>query len=290
LVQWDTSDHDWLEGRGGEPVGHLVRMIDDATSRSWGRFVKRDGTRENMGVLWEYVTRFGRAVDYYTDRDSMFAVAPRPGESKEQKRAADRLTQIGRALRELGIGWIAAYSPQAKGRVERSFLTDQDRLIKQLRLAKVNTMQEANEFLEKEYWPEWNAKFARPARSEENLHRPLGEGFELGSALSHVEHRIITNNYTFPYYSKQYQIAREDVQPGMKRQSLRVELWLSGELKARYQGRYVGIGECGVKPPEAPKTVPRKAVRKDHNAGGKSDWMEGFWNQPSPPLWQVIDQ
>lgn len=114
LVQWDTSDHDWLEGRG-EPVHHLVRMIDDATSRSWGRFVHRDGTRENMGVLWEYVVRFGRAVDYYTDRDSMFAVASRPGESKEQQRQADRLTQIGRALRELGIGWIAAYSPQARG-------------------------------------------------------------------------------------------------------------------------------------------------------------------------------
>jgi len=145
LVQWDTSDHDWLEGRG-EPVHHLVRMIDDATSRSWGRFVQRDGTRENMGVLWDYVTRFGRVVDYYTDRDSMFTVAPRPGESKEQQRIADRLTQIGRALRELGIGWIAAYSPQAKGRVERSFLTDQDRLIKQLRLAKVKTMQAANVF------------------------------------------------------------------------------------------------------------------------------------------------
>ena len=87
LVQWDTSDHDWLEGRG-EPVLHLVRMIDDATSRSWGRFVHSDGTRENMGVLWEYLLRFGRAVDYYTDRDSMFAVAPRPGESKEQLRQA----------------------------------------------------------------------------------------------------------------------------------------------------------------------------------------------------------
>jgi hypothetical protein len=289
LVQWDTSDHDWLEGRG-EAVHHLVRMIDDATSRSWGRFVPRDGTRENMGVLWEYVTRFGRAVDYYTDRDSMFIVALRPGESKEQQRIADRLTQIGRALRELGIGWIAAYSPQAKGRVERSFLTDQDRLIKELRLAKVKTMQAANEFLEKEYWPEWNAKFARPASGTEDLHRPLAEGFELGSVLSHVEHRIITNNYTFPYYSKNYQIVREDVQPGMKRQSLRVELWLSGELKARYQGRYVGIQECGAKAPEAPKTAPRKEVRKDHNAGGKSHWMDGFWNQPSPPLWQVIDQ
>jgi len=90
LVQWDTSDHDWLEGRG-ESVHHLVRMIDDATSRSWGRFVQRDGTRENMGVLWEYVKRYGRAVDYYTDRDSMFTVARRPGESQEQQREADRL-------------------------------------------------------------------------------------------------------------------------------------------------------------------------------------------------------
>jgi hypothetical protein len=113
LVQWDTSDHDWLEGRG-EPVKHLVRMIDDATSRSWGRFVRSDGTRENMGVLWEYLMRYGRVLDYYTDRDSMFTVPRQPGESQEQQRAADRLTQIGRALRELGIGWIAAYSPQAK--------------------------------------------------------------------------------------------------------------------------------------------------------------------------------
>ena len=89
LVQWDTCDHDWLEGRG-EPVHHLVRMIDDATSRSWGRFVHSDGTRQNMGVLWEYVERFGRAVDYYTDRDSMFMVAPRPGESKEQQRTTGK--------------------------------------------------------------------------------------------------------------------------------------------------------------------------------------------------------
>jgi hypothetical protein len=69
-----------------------------------------DGTRENMGVLWEYLERFGRAVDYYTDRASIFPVPPRPGESKQQQREADRLTQLGRALRELGIGWIPAYS------------------------------------------------------------------------------------------------------------------------------------------------------------------------------------
>src|SRR3954454_25125853 len=127
LVQWDTSDHDWLEGRG--PVRYLVRMIDDATSWSWGRFVERDSTRHNMGVLREYLEKNGRMVDVYTDRDSMFTVPPRPGESKEQQREADRLTQLGRALRELGIGSILALSPQAKGRVERSFLTAQDRLV-----------------------------------------------------------------------------------------------------------------------------------------------------------------
>jgi hypothetical protein len=111
----------------------------------------------------------------------------------------------------------------------------------------------------------------------------------LGSALSHVAQRVITNNYTFPYYGKHYQIAREDVQVGMKRQNLRVELWLNGELKGRYPGRYVRIQECGAQPPAAPKTVPHKEVRKDHNAGGKSHWMDGFWNKPAPPLWQVID-
>src|SRR4029077_7891887 len=115
LVQWDPSQHDWLEGRG--PVRYLVRMIDDATSWSWGRFVDRDATPFNMAVLWEYIEKNGRMVDVYTDRDSMFTVAPRKGESEQQRIAADRLTQIGRGLRELGIGWIAALSPQAKGRI-----------------------------------------------------------------------------------------------------------------------------------------------------------------------------
>src|ERR1051326_2106645 len=81
-----------------------------------------------MGVLWEYLEKNGRMVDVYTDRDSMFTVPPREGESKDKQREADRLTQLGRALRELGIGSILAHSPQAKGRMERSFLTAQDRL------------------------------------------------------------------------------------------------------------------------------------------------------------------
>jgi len=287
LVQWDTSDHDWLEGRG--PVRYLVRLIDDATSWSWGRFVERDATPFNMGVLWEYLEKNGRMVEVYTDRDSMFEVAPRKGESAEDRIAADRLTQIGRGLRELGIGWIAAYSPQAKGRVERSFGTDQDRLVKQLRLAKVSTREAANEFLETEYWPEWNARFARPVAAFPNQHRALTEQLELAAILSHVEQRVIGNDYTFSFAGQRYQIAREDAQAGMRHQRLRVELRLNGELKACHQGRYLIIAECGARVATPPPPAVRKPVPKDHNAGGKSAWMQGFFDRPTPPLWKLME-
>ena len=285
LVQWDTSEHDWLEGRG--PVRYLVRLIDDATSWSWGRFVERDATPFNMAVLWEYLEKNGRMVDVYTDRDSMFTIAQSAGQSEERRIAADRLTQLGRSLRELGIGWIAARSPQAKGRVERSFLTAQDRLVKQLRLARVSTMADANAFLEQEYWPEWNARFARPTPDFPNHHRALTEHLELAAILCHVEQRTIGNDYTFAFAGKRYQIPRADVQAGMRHQRLRVELRLDGEMRARYQGRYLNIAACGARPPAAPPKRNRP-VRKDHNAGGRSNWMDGFFNRPGPPLWKGI--
>src|SRR5712692_4007431 len=284
LVQWDTSEHDWLEGRG--PVRYLVRMIDDATSWRWGRFVERDATPHNMGVLWEYLEKNGRMVDVYTDRDSMFTVTPRAGESEQERIVADRLTQIGRGLRELGIGWIAAYSPQAKGRIERSFLTAQDRLVKQLRLAKVSTMEAANAFLENEYWPEWNERFAKPVTDFPNQHRTLSPSQDLATILCHVEERVIANDYTFSFAAQRYQIGREQIQAGMRRQRLRVELRLNGELKARHQGRYLQIGECGLRAAAAAPAVGQP-VRRDHNAGGKSSWMQGFFDRPSPPLWKA---
>jgi hypothetical protein len=262
-------------------------MIDDATSWSWGRFVERDATPHNMGVLWEYLEKNGRMVDVYTDRDSMFTVPPREGESKDKQREADRLTQLGRALRELGIGSILAYSPQAKGRIERSFLTAQDRLVKHLRLAKVATLKDANAFLESEYWPEWNAHFARPVTDFPNQHRALSPQLDLAAILCHVEERAIGNDYTFSFACRRYQIARAESQAGMRRQRVRVELRLDGELKARYQGRYLQVSECGLRPDTPVPTSPQ-VVRKDHNAGGRSRWMQGFFDRPSPPLWKLV--
>ncbi len=285
LVQWDTSTHDWLEGRGA--VRYLVRWIDDATSRSGGRFVLHDGTRENMGVLWQYVGCNGRMVDLYTDRAGIFTVAPRAKESAQQRQEADRLTQFGRGLRELGIGWIPAYSPQAKGRVERSFGTDQDRLVKHLRLAKVKTLPDANKFLEVEYWPEWNERFARPLDGVVDMHRAMTPQLDLASALSHVEQRKVSNDYTFSFAGRRYQIVREQVKAGMRGKNLRIELHLSGTLRARFEGQYVDVGECGVKASGAAKSAG-KECRKDHNRGGKSDWMEGFFERPGPALWEAI--
>ena len=117
LVQWDTSDHDWLEGRAQERL-YLIHMIDDATSQLTARFVSHDSTAENMRLLWIYLELHGRPAAFYTDKASLFRTAPKvPRDAKALPiEARDPLppTQIGRALQELGIVWIAAHSPQAK--------------------------------------------------------------------------------------------------------------------------------------------------------------------------------
>src|ERR1035438_2639735 len=147
LVQWDTSEHEWLEGRGEKL--YLIAMIDDATSRLFARFVRHDSTEENMKLLWSYLEKFGRPVSFYTDKASLFQTAEKrkrdePGVDKDPVEMPP--TQIGRALQELGICWIAAHSPQAKGRVERNFGTAQDRLVKGMRVAGVKTIEHANQY------------------------------------------------------------------------------------------------------------------------------------------------
>jgi DNA-binding Lrp family transcriptional regulator len=116
LVQWDTSEHDWLEGRGHEKV-YLISMIDDATSRLYARFVGSDSTEENMRVLWGYVELYGRPLAFYTDKASLFQTTEKRRRDQpgvDQDRVEMPPTQIARALRELDITWIAAHSPQAK--------------------------------------------------------------------------------------------------------------------------------------------------------------------------------
>ena len=140
LVQWDTSDHDWLEGRGERL--YLIAMIDDATSRVHARFVRHDSSEENMRVLRGWIERYGRPLAFYTDKAAMFETAAKTSNAEEEQQMAP--TQITRALAELGIERISAHSPQAKGRIERFFHTAQDRLVKLMRLAGACTIEAAN--------------------------------------------------------------------------------------------------------------------------------------------------
>src|SRR5579862_2821592 len=172
LVQWDTSEHDWLEGRGEKL--YLIAMIDDATSRLFARFVRHDSTEENMRLLWSYLEKFGRPLAFYTDKASLFQTAEKrkrdePGVDKDPVEMP--ATQIGRALRELGITWIAAHSPQAKGRVERNFQTAQDRLVKGMRVAGVKTIDQANRYLQEEFVPWWNQHLKRLPKNPTDAHR-----------------------------------------------------------------------------------------------------------------------
>src|SRR2546428_7857092 len=253
LVQWDTSEHDWLEGRG--PRLYLVAMIDDATSQAYARFVGHESTEENRRVLWEYLKRWGRPVEFYTDKSSLFTVNA-PAREAEDEAVKEELTQIGRALQELGIGWIAAHSPQAKGRIERFFGTAQDRLVKGLRLAKAASLEEANTYLEREYLPLWNRSFTVVAANPTDAHRPLGAEHELAAILSQVEERVVTPDYTIRYQGKIYQIARGDIRAGLRGGRVRVEQRLDGSLAGKFRGHYVGTAGGQPRPETPPPPQP----------------------------------
>jgi transposase len=289
LVQWDTSEHDWLEGRG-EKI-YLIKMIDDASSRLFARFVRRDSTEENMTVLQQYLQRFGRPLEFYTDKASLFSVNPRLHYNKHLSDDPAR-TQIGRALEELGIGWIAAHSPQAKGRVERSFETAQDRLVKGLRVAGVTTLEQANDYLETEYLPQWEAKFTVVAASADDAHRCLGQAHELAAILCRVEERVVTSDYTIRFHSAIYQIARDHIRPRLRQARVRVEQRRSGEIAVRWEGKYLPVSRCEMAlKPEAvrQKSVSaRSGAGKAHNASGKSPWMKNYYKTPAPNLGKAI--
>jgi len=283
LVQWDTSVHDWLEGRG--PRLPLVAMIDDATSLGYARFVEQDSTEENLRVLWGYVERWGRPVEFYTDKHSLFTVN-RPRREAEDEAWPEALTQIGRALRELGIGWIAAHSPQAKGRIERFFGTAQDRLVKGLRLAGADRLQAAQSYLEEEYLPHWNQTFTVLPAGSSDAHRPLRPEHELASIMSVVEERIVSSDYTLRYQGKTYQIARRDIRPGLRGSRVRVERRLDGSMAVKYRQHWLGVAECPVAPktppPAKPTKVPASRPKPAHN------WMKDFHLHKSPPLGVIL--
>lgn len=289
LVQWDTSDHDWLEGRGERL--YLIAMIDDATSRLFARFVRSDSTEENMRLLWDYLEKFGRPLTFYTDKASIFHTTEKrkrdePGVDKDAVEMPP--TQIGRALRELGITWIPAHSPQAKGRVERNFGTAQDRLVKGMRVAGVTTLEQANEYLLKDYLVWWERELTVDPANPDDAHRRLEKSHSLAASLSYVETRQVRPDYTLRWDGKLYQIQRRAVTTGLRRAHVRVERRLDGTLAVRHGERYLPLAECSVadKPKTRPPLKPPPQKRSPVRRRG-SEWNKNFEIKKGPKVWQA---
>jgi len=198
LVQMDASLHDWIEGRGETML--LMTMIDDATSRIEAGFYFGETVANYMDLTERWLRKHGRPLALYTDRDSVF-------QWQSKGRAVEGITQFGRALETMGIELILAYSPQAKGRVERFFGTAQDRWVKELRLEGVKTRDEANDLLRRRLVPEFNRRFTKKPVSMTDAHRPLGGAYDLSAILCSHHERTVTNDYTVRWMNRLFQIA-----------------------------------------------------------------------------------
>lgn len=262
LVQLDASIHDWLEGRGEELV--LLSMIDDATSRILACFYPAGTTEAHMDLLGRWLRRYGRPVALYTDRHSIF--------EPQDKGCAlpDGVTQFGRALQELDIELIRAHSPQAKGRVERSFGTAQDRWVKELRLAGVTTCAGANALLA-QLLPEHNRRFSKSAQRPTDAHRPLGPGHNLAAILSIQEQRVVANDYTIRFRNRFYQLL-PPVYPGERGGRVVIEQRLDGTLALRFGGQYLKYQEVPVRRcpgGSAPRPPEFSALAADASGSGQ---------------------
>ena len=203
LIQIDGSDHAWFEERGERCTLYLV-FIDDATGKLvelW--FVAQETFFGYCEAARHYFERDGKPVAFYNDRHGIFRVnMPQP------LGTTNGLTQFGRAMQELDIQIVCAHSPQAKGRVERVIQTLQDRLVKELRLRNLSTMEAGNAFLP-EFRADFNRRFAVSPRSTHDAHRPLLPSDNLDLILTHQKRGVLSKNLTIQYHKIIYQIQTE---------------------------------------------------------------------------------
>ncbi len=229
LIQIDGSDHHWFEDRG--PSCTLLVFIDDATSTLMHlEFVTSESTFSYFGALERYLTQHGRPVAFYSDKHTVFRVP------NQAAKSGHGMTQFGRALNELNIEILCANSSQAKGRVERANRTLQDRLVKELRLAGISDMEAANAFLPG-FIERYNAKFAKPPRRNNDLHRALNiEPKRLRDILCWRDERYLDRNLVLRYGRKRIILEENDLTRGLVGQYVDSYEYDDGSLEFRSKG------------------------------------------------------
>src|SRR6187551_2074160 len=226
LVQIDGSEHGWLEERG--PVCTLLAFVDDATSQLMTlRFVASESAFDYFRTTRAYLEAHGKPVAFYSDKHNIFRVNNGEG--------GGRVTQFGRALEALNIDIICANSPQAKGRVERAFGTLQDRLVKEMRLAGISTVEAANAWLPG-FVEDYNKRFGRAPANTKDLHRPLSEADDLDEILAWRDERKLTRNLTLRYDRMMLLLDPSPLARGLAGKTVEVVNYPDGRFAVRHDG------------------------------------------------------
>lgn len=243
LVQMDGSDHDWFEGRGPRAV--LMVMIDDATNRTYARFAQAETTRAAYDVFEGYSRQYGLPQGLYVDRDSIYKTTRQPS-IEEQLAGEPPLTQFGRAMKQLAVELDLAYSPQAKGRVERRNGLLQDRLVKELRLAGISDLERANAFLAEQFLPQLNRRFCVEPAQAADVHRSVPR--HLNEVLSWEEERVVQQDWTVSWQGRYFQIARRHEGLCLVKRKVSVRELRDGTIQLVWEGQKLQWTELPSRP------------------------------------------
>jgi hypothetical protein len=233
-------------------------------------------------VLRRWIEKYGRPASWYSDRHGIFRAEEQVAGYDEKQSVP---TQFSRALEELGVELILAGSPQAKGRVERLWGTAQDRLVKELRLAKARTLEQANRVLEAKFVPWFNRRCTHKPASDNDAHRPLGKRQDLAAILSIQQERVVANDYTIRFENRVYQLP-PPTWPGLRGGKVTVEQRADGSMHVRFKGRYLayqavegkkeedGEAASGALPPNprslSPEPIPAGVGKKQRSRADES--------------------
>ncbi len=271
MVQMDGSHHDWLEGRGPELV--LMGYIDDANNNVYGRFYDYEGTHPAMDSFMRYVRKYGLPISVYLDRHSTYQSKKKLTPEEELEEVQKPMSQFERALDELGVEVIHAYSPQGKGRIERLFGTLQDRLVKEMRLKGIKTKEEANDLL-KEYLPGYNKRFRVKAANRTDAHSKLPRNFNLDNYLCIKTTRTVRKDNTVSLNGRLYQIKEK-----IKAREVTLQERVNGTLHIMAEGKRLKYREITERPKkEAEARIPRRQ-RKPYVPA-----MDHPWRQYQNPI------
>lgn len=250
MLQFDGSYHRWVEDRGEEWC--LLAAIDDATGiPTKAKFDTDEGVFPVFKFWKEYVKQHGKPYSIYLDKFSTYKMSQRAAQENH-----DTQTQFQRAMNQLGIEPITAHSPQAKGRIERLFNTFQDRLVKEMRLKNISTIQDANKFLEEDFLPKYKTKYAVEPASKTNFHQLLNqkEKNKLNSIFSKQTTRLVRNDFTISFNNQWHQLLKDQPSTVRKQDKIIVEERLDGSIHFTIRDKYLNSKVITERPQKTEKT------------------------------------